>query len=148
MRLAPASIKSAVFVVIQFVCLIVIFLNVSIVPHNIYLILGIALFLFLGIWAIFIMKFNFNVAPDLVSNAKLVKEGPYKFIRHPMYTSVLGITICYILNDFSPLRILIFVILLINFILKLNYEENILIAKFSEYSDYKKSTKRLIPFIY
>ena len=148
MRLAPASFKSAVFVVIQFVCLIVIFININLLPDNIFIAFGISIFLILGIWAVSSMKFSFNIAPDISSDAKLALKGPYKFIRHPMYTSVLGITICYILNDFSLLRFLVFVILLINFILKLDYEEKILLAKFPEYTDYKRLTKRLIPFIY
>jgi len=38
MKLAPATFESAVYVVIQFAGLLVIFLNVSIVPQNIYII--------------------------------------------------------------------------------------------------------------
>jgi protein-S-isoprenylcysteine O-methyltransferase Ste14 len=148
MKLAPASFESAVYVVIQFACLIVIFLNVSIVPHNIYLIFGIALFLLLGIWAIFIMKFNFNVAPDLVSDAKLVMQGPYKFIRHPMYTSVLGIALCYIIDTFTLFNLIMFIVLLIDLLMKLNYEEKLIVKRFGEYAEYRKITKRIIPFIF
>ena len=124
MKLALASFESAVYVVIQFACLIVLFLNVSIVPHNIYLIFGIALFLFIGIWAIFIMKFNFNVAPDLVSDAKLVMQGPYKLIRHPMYTSVLGLALCYVIDSFTTFNLMMFIVLSIDLMMKLNYEED------------------------
>lgn len=148
MQLAPASFKSTVFVVIQFVCLIVIFININIIPDNVYVILGIGIFLILGIWAVLDMKFSFNIAPDISPEKELSQKGPYKFIRHPMYSSVLGITLFYILNDFSSIRIIIYVILTVNFIMKLDYEEKILLAKFPKYSDYMKITKRLIPFIY
>jgi len=148
MKLAPASFESAVYVVIQFACLIVIFLNVSLVPHNIYLIFGIALFLFIGIWAIFIMKFNFNVAPDVLSDAKLVVSGPYKYIRHPMYTSVLGITLCYVVETFSVFNLMMLVVLLIDLLMKLNYEEKMLAKSYREYGNYKKRTKRIIPYIF
>lgn len=148
MQLAPASFKSTVFVVIQFVCLIAIFINVNFIPNNISVGIGIAIFLILGFWAMSYMKFRFNIAPDISSGKDLVQKGPYKFIRHPMYTSVLGITLCYIINEFSPLGIVIYVILMVNFIMKLKYEEKILLAKFPEYTDYMKSTRTLIPFIY
>lgn len=148
MKLAPATFESAVYVVIQFACLILIFLNVNIVPQNIYLILGIALFLSIGIWAIFVMKFNFNIAPDVLNNSKLVVLGPYKLIRHPMYTSVLGISLCYIIDSFTLYKMMVFVVLVIDLLMKLNYEEKILSVRFIEYSDYMKRTKRLIPFIF
>jgi len=147
MKLAPASFESAVYVVIQFACLVVIFLNVSIVPHNIYLIFGIALFLFIGIWAIFIMKFNFNIAPDVLNDTKLVVQGPYKFIRHPMYTSVLGLALCYVIDSFTIFNLIMFIVLSIDLIMKLNYEEKMLEKRFAEYSEYKKMTKRIIPYV-
>ena len=94
------------------------------------------------------MNFRFNIAPDISSNSKLIVKGPYKFIRHPMYTSVLGISFYLIMNDINYFRIIIFTILLVNFLFKLDYEEKILISKFPEYSEYKKTTKKLIPFLY
>lgn len=148
MRLAPASFESAVYVMIQFASIIVIFLNVSIVPQNLYLVIGIAFFLLIGMRAFLVMKFNFNIAPDIVSDAKLRIEGPYKFIRHPMYTSVLGFTLMYVIDSFNIFNLMMFVILLIDLLMKLNYEEKLLIKQFPEYSEYRKRTKRIIPFIY
>jgi protein-S-isoprenylcysteine O-methyltransferase Ste14 len=148
MKLAPATFESAVYVVVQFACLILIFLNVNIVPQNIYLILGIALFLSIGIWAIFVMKFNFNIAPDVLSNVELVILGPYKLIRHPMYTSVLGLSLCYIIDSFTMYKMMVFFVLAIDMLMKLNYEEKILSVRFREYNDYKKRTKRIIPYIF
>ena len=148
MRLAPASLESAIYVMIQFACLITFFLGIRLIPDSIFIIFGIALFLFIGIWAIFIMKFNFNIAPEPVSNAKLIVKGPYRFIRHPMYTSVLGISLCYLIQDYSIFKLMIYVILTVNFIMKLNYEEKILSKRFSEYNEYKKRTKMLIPYLF
>ncbi len=147
MKLIPATFESAVYVVIQFACLTVIFMNVVLIPENIYLIFGIALFLLLGIRAIFIMKFNFNIAPEPLSDAKLIIKGPYKYIRHPMYTSVLGITLCYIIASCSIFNLIMFLVLVIVLIMKLNYEEKLLEKRFGEYADYKIRTKKIIPFI-
>ncbi|MCX6156633.1 MAG: isoprenylcysteine carboxylmethyltransferase family protein [Ignavibacteriae bacterium] len=148
MRLAPASFESAVYVMIQFASIIVIFLNVSIVPQNLYLVFGIALFLLIGMRAVFVMKFDFNIAPDVVKGAQLRAEGPYKFIRHPMYTSVLGLTLMYVIDSFTVFNLMMFVILLIDLLMKLNYEEKLLGKRFPEYSEYKKRTKRIIPYIF
>ncbi|MFA5010955.1 MAG: isoprenylcysteine carboxylmethyltransferase family protein [Ignavibacteria bacterium] len=148
MKFVPASFKSAVFVFVQFACLIAIYYDIHLYPRNIFIGIGILFFLFIGIWAIFTMKFNINIAPDIPPNSNLIITGPYKHVRHPMYTSVLGITICFIIDDFSLFKTAVYVILLINFIMKLEYEEKMLHAKFPEYSDYVNTTKRLIPFIY
>jgi len=148
MKLAPATFESAVYVVIQFASLFVIFLDVSLIPQTIYSVIGTALFLSLGIWAVFIMKFNFNIAPDIHKNAELVIRGPYKLIRHPMYTSVLGISLCYVIDNFSPFKLVMFAVLSLDLLLKLNYEEKILFKRFVEYNNYTKKTKRIIPFIF
>lgn len=148
MKLAPASLKSTIFVVLQFSCLILIFYNIRIIPDDISSSIGIAIFLIPGFWAVYCMKFRFNIAPDISSDKELTMNGPYKFIRHPMYTSLLGITLIYIINDISFFKIAVYIVLLINLLLKLGYEEEILLAKFREYADYRKRTKKLIPFIY
>ncbi len=148
MRIEPASLESAVYVMIQFATIIVIFLNVSIIPNNLFLVIGIALFLLIGMRAIFIMKFNFNIAPDIVKDAKLRVEGPYKFIRHPMYTSVLGITGIYVIDSYTLFNLMMYVILIIDLLMKLNYEEKLLLKRFPEYEDYRKRTKRIIPYLF
>lgn len=148
MRIEPASIESAVYVIIQFACLIVFYLNIELFPDNIFVFLGIALFLYIGIWAILIMKFNFNIAPEPVPNAKLIIKGPYRLIRHPMYTSVLGISLCYLIQNFSLFTFIIYAILTFNFILKSKYEEKILSIKFTDYTEYKKKTKMIIPYLF
>ncbi len=41
-----------------------------------------------------------------------------------------------------------FLVLCVVLIIKLNWEEKMLVEKFSGYKDYMQNTKRLIPFIY
>lgn len=148
MKFAPASRKSAILIVLQFSTLIALFINTSLIPRNVYTASGVLLFGALGIWAMVTMKFNFNVAPEPLKNAGLVESGPYRLIRHPMYTSVIGIAASIVANDFSLYRLMIFLILLITLLLKLDYEEKILEKRFPEYKEYRKRTKRLIPFIF
>ena len=103
----------------------------------------------LGCWAVLSMKpDNLNIFPDLKTNARLVKKGPYKLIRHPMYLTIVLTLSPLLITEFSLLRLFIFVVLLIDLILKLNYEEKLLKTAFTDYQEYQKKTYRLIPFIY
>ena len=65
-----------------------------------------------------------------------------------MYASVLLVTLMLVINNFTLLRIIFWLVLLIDLHFKFLYEEKILLKKYSEYADYKNNTKRLIPFIY
>jgi len=53
-----------------------------------------------------------------------------------------------VVNDLTLLRAVLWLVLLIDLHFKFSYEEKLLIEKYPEYIDYKKKTKRLIPFIY
>jgi protein-S-isoprenylcysteine O-methyltransferase Ste14 len=102
-----------------------------------------------GGYAILEMKFgNFHVLPRLVENSHLVISGPYRYIRHPMYTSVLTIAAALIVGDFSMIKLGIGLLLLLCLIIKLEYEENLLTKRFPEYGAYRKITKRLVPFLW
>jgi protein-S-isoprenylcysteine O-methyltransferase Ste14 len=117
------------------------------VPYSAYVAatLGFAL----GGYAIMVMKFgNFNVLPRPVINSQLVIRGPYRFIRHPMYTSVLLIATALIAGDFSLIKAGIGLLLALCLTIKLEYEETLLLKRFPEYAAYRKHTKRLIPFLW
>ncbi|MEL6820513.1 MAG: isoprenylcysteine carboxylmethyltransferase family protein [Calditrichota bacterium] len=101
----------------------------------------------LGGWAVFTMR-RFNVAPDPLANATLATFGPYRWIRHPMYTALLLIALAAVLSRPTEIRIVVLVILLMNLLVKLRHEEMLLKEKFSGYSDYMSRTKRLLPGIY
>ena len=102
----------------------------------------------LGLYSIIIMKFNFNISPDLKSGAIFIKRGPYKFIRHPMYTSVIIIILSLLINYFSIIRITLFIALIIVLILKSDYEEKILKEEFKDYGSYILKIKKFLPYVY
>ena len=103
----------------------------------------------LGLWAIGTMGIgNFNVTPDVKPRARLVTSGPYRLIRHPMYTALLAGALALVLDAFSPLRLAIWLVLLIDLVVKLNYEERLLSRNLEGYSAHMQRTKRLIPFLY
>lgn len=136
-------------VVVQFVSLIfiVIISDSSITSNPISLIIF-SLAILNGLIPILQKNFKVNIFPEVTKNMDLVTSGIYKFIRHPMYLSVLLVGISFVIADPKPLILLVWMILLINLHLKMDIEEINLIKTFPEYKEYRNSTKRLIPFIY
>lgn len=103
----------------------------------------------LGVWAILTMRIgNFNITPDPLNNSRLVTSGPYHLIRHPMYQAILLTTLPLIVYSFSPIRLTIWLILFIDLLLKMNYEERLLAIKLVGYDSYIERSYRLIPYIY
>lgn len=143
------KIKSYILVAIQLTCIGIIALTGNIIPKNmVSLALGIV-GIILGLWAIVVMELGrFNITPDVHRNSRMVSKGPYKYIRHPMYASVLIVTLAWILDYFTIPRLIIWVVLIFDLIIKLKYEEKLLENRYKEYQDYRKSTKNLIPFIF
>jgi protein-S-isoprenylcysteine O-methyltransferase Ste14 len=105
--------------------------------------------IFIAIWAVLSMrksKLRINPVPD--PSATLVSTGIYKWIRHPMYLSLIliGAAFTGIHNTFF--KQIIFLLLIVVLVVKLLFEEKLLHKQFPQYEKYCKSTYRLIPFIF
>ena len=100
-------------------------------------------------WALLTMRpTNMNVTPDVRAGSVMVSHGPYRVIRHPMYAAILLGTLAIVLDAPSPLRWVIWAVLLADLVLKLNYEERLLAAHHPDYALLQQKTWRLAPFIY
>jgi protein-S-isoprenylcysteine O-methyltransferase Ste14 len=86
---------------------------------------------------------------ELKQSHKLVQRGPYRFMRHPIYTGHLlmglGTAIASgLLVAFAALALFV-----AGFWIKLNQEERLLLRSFpDEYPAYKARVKALIPYVF
>lgn len=105
--------------------------------------------IFLAVWAVYVMKKSkINIAPQPRKGAILVQSGPYKVIRHPMYTSIIIAVTPLIISHWDLDMFIFLMFLYVNLILKLRFEEKLLLNFFPSYKEYKKKTWKIIPFLY
>lgn len=103
----------------------------------------------LGLWAIATMRLgNFNIMPEVKPTGHFVHSGPYRLIRHPMYLALLLVTLGLVMTEFSIWRFVFWVVLLVDLLVKIEYEERLLAVRFAEYAAYAAATKRLLPWVY
>lgn len=100
----------------------------------------------LGIWAVWVMRRSkLRVAPEVAAGATLITAGPYRWIRHPMYTAVLLLVAALVADAPSRPRVVLGLALLGVLAVKLQREEGFLRAHFPAYADYARRTARLLP---
>jgi protein-S-isoprenylcysteine O-methyltransferase Ste14 len=91
---------------------------------------------------------NFGVYPEPVPDACLVTTGPYRWIRHPMYASLLLFMLGIALYRHAWPNYIGMGMLAAAIYGKMHSEEKHLHSKFADYADYVKRTHRLLPKIY
>ena len=85
---------------------------------------------------------------DFENTTVLVKEGLYKYIRHPLYLSLLLGGTGAMMKDPGFYQVILAVINLVALWLTARIEEKEMIARFGDdYREYMKQTKMFIPFI-
>lgn len=98
--------------------------------------------LLLVLWALGTLGRSFGVAP---ADRGLVKDGPYRFIRHPMYLGELISLVGAVIGDASLWNIALIHVLLLSLLLRMRWEERAL----SNYETYAgKVSWRVIPYIF
>ena len=102
----------------------------------------------LAVWARRYLGTNWSGTITVKEEHELVRNGPYSFARHPIYTGfIMGMAGTAI--ALGELRGILAVLLFIAACLrKIRIEEKWLIAHFGQaYEDYRKDVRALIPFI-
>lgn len=140
--------KSFVFVLVQFVSIAILAVIGEVATKNMWLVALQGAGVFLGLWALAVFHFRVSIFPEVSLGARLITVGPYRYIRHPMYTAVLLVTLAWVLALPTGGAFFMWIILCIDLIIKLHYEERMLMRTFARYASYMRISKRLLPFVY
>jgi protein-S-isoprenylcysteine O-methyltransferase Ste14 len=98
-------------------------------------------------WSIWVLGKHFTVKVQVCEKAKLVTQGPYRYIRHPAYTGILlsFTAIPVAIGTWSGAIVALILIWTVHQY-RIRVEEEALQAAFgSEYEEYKKRTWKLFP---
>jgi protein-S-isoprenylcysteine O-methyltransferase Ste14 len=88
----------------------------------------------------------FSKALTIQEEHKVVTDGPYRHIRHPMYTATLLYFFTWFLISGNLLFIIVWLFFLVFIFARMPKEEDMLITQFGdEYREYMKRTGRLLP---
>ena|SRR5665648_482832 len=102
----------------------------------------------IGLWALKHNRIgNFNIQPKLKDGSKLITTGIYRYIRHPMYTSVIVMMFAILISTPIMIELLLFLSLIVVLVLKALKEESLWVNNNKAYIQYKKNTKLFIPYI-
>jgi protein-S-isoprenylcysteine O-methyltransferase Ste14 len=102
----------------------------------------------LGGWAIATNRpGNFNIRPTPRAGGALVSSGPYRWIRHPMYTSVLGGGAACAWAGLSAWGALAVLVLATVLAVKAGFEERWMASAHPGYADYMRRTRRFLPWL-
>jgi protein-S-isoprenylcysteine O-methyltransferase Ste14 len=91
-----------------------------------------------------------NWSSEVVIQEKheLIEKGPYAYIRHPLYSGLLLMFMGMALYCGRKVCIIVLGCCFFGFYFKSQMEERLLGKSFPAYSEYKRRTKALIPFIW
>lgn len=93
---------------------------------------------------------NWSPVLEIRKGHKLITKGPYKYVRHPMYTLFYVFAIGLLLlvsNWFVGLFALLSWHLL--YVIRVSTEEKMMLEQFGiEWENYCRQTRKLIPFVY
>ena len=91
---------------------------------------------------------NWSLSVQEKEDHRLVQNGIYKLVRHPIYTGLLFLFLGNVIIVGDYRGIIAILIVFISFWFKLKKEEKLLSETFGlRYIEYKKRTKALIPYL-
>jgi protein-S-isoprenylcysteine O-methyltransferase Ste14 len=100
----------------------------------------------LCLWARRELAENWSDRVALKVDHELIRTGPYRFLRHPIYSGVLLAMAGTALAIGEWKGFVAFAVMMTNYAIKARREERILVSKFGqEYEDYKRHAAFLVP---
>jgi protein-S-isoprenylcysteine O-methyltransferase Ste14 len=127
-------------------------LNLRIIPQTAIVLLLSSILCICGLvfclWARAVLGRNWSGTVTLKENHELIVRGPYRLVRHPIYTGLLAMLIATAMQQAHIAGLIGVVLVFISFWIKLSAEEDLMLKQFPEqYPAYRDRVKRIIPFL-
>ena len=102
----------------------------------------------IGIWGVSVLGRNRTPFPMPNPGSQLVRSGIYRWVRHPLYVSVIAFCVGWALGWQSWPAVIVAGVTPFFFAAKARCEERWLRAQFPDYAEYARETWRFVPWIY
>lgn len=104
--------------------------------------------LMVAIWARLTLAGNWSSSVTFKQGHELIRTGPYRFVRHPIYSGILLMLLGTVIQNGRLYGWLGLVIMSVGFWIKLRQEEQLMLQHFpDQYPAYCKEVKALVPWI-
>ena len=126
--------------------------NVHIIPQTDALLVVSSILCLCGLglclWARAVLGRNWSGTVTLKENHELIVRGPYRLVRHPIYTGLLAMLMATAIQQGHLAGLLGVALVFVSFWIKLSYEEELMLHQFpQQYPAYRQRVKRIIPFV-
>jgi len=101
-----------------------------------------------AIWSRRTLAGNWSATVTFKQGHELVQTGPYRFVRHPIYTGILLMILGSVIGAGRLQSWLGFLIVCVGFWIKLKQEESLMLRRFpDQYPAYRTRVEALVPFL-
>lgn len=101
-----------------------------------------------GVWGALVLGRNRTIFPAPARESELIRHGVYRWLRHPLYSSLMGLALGWSLLRGSWAGATASVLLIAFLRLKAGHEERLLRERFADYPAYARATRRFVPGVW
>ncbi|HLH55245.1 MAG TPA: isoprenylcysteine carboxylmethyltransferase family protein [Verrucomicrobiae bacterium] len=101
----------------------------------------------IAIWARASLGRNWSSRVTLKKDHELIETGPYRLVRHPIYSGLLLMIIGTAITTATQAGFVALSVCFCGFWIKLRQEERLLSRNLAGYPEYMRRTKALVPFV-
>ena len=146
MRLGQPSIRSMVLVAWQGAALLGVLWPLPTHGSKGWLVLAVA-GVVIALAALAVHHRELSPFPEPTASA-LITQGPYRWVRHPMYLSLALIALGVVLWRLQWLTSAAALLLMIGLVIKIRFEERMLCQAFADYAAYQQRTAAMFPGVW
>ena len=100
------------------------------------------------VWARATLGRNWSGTITLKEGHELIERGPYRLVRHPIYTGMMAMILATAITYGHLGGIVAVLLAFVSFWIKLSDEEKLMLQQFpDQYRSYQQRVKRIIPFV-